>query len=75
MKKSDFISITLRSLLYIAAFFTVAVIIFIIAHILINGLPHINRSLFARKYTSENVEEVICSNYIIEKTKQKQLNV
>ena len=55
MKKSDFISITLRSLLYIAAFFTVAVIIFIIAHILINGLPHINRSLFARKYTSENV--------------------
>ncbi|MEE1289859.1 MAG: phosphate ABC transporter permease PstA [Spirochaetota bacterium] len=55
MKKSDFISITLRSLLYIAAFFTVAVIIFIIAHILINGFPHINRSLFARKYTSENV--------------------
>lgn len=55
MKKSDFISIALRSLLYIAAFFTVAVIIFIIAHILINGLPHINRSLFARKYTSENV--------------------
>lgn len=55
MKKSDFISIALRSLLYIAAFFTVAVIIFIIAHILINGFPHINRSLFARKYTSENV--------------------
>ena len=55
MKKSDFISITLRSLLYIAAFFTVAVIIFIIAHILINGFPYINRSLFARKYTSENV--------------------
>ena len=55
MKKSNFISITLRSLLYIAAFFTVAVIIFIIAHILINGFPHINRSLFARKYTSENV--------------------
>lgn len=55
MKKSDFISITLRFLLYIAAFFTVAVIIFIIAHILINGFPHINRSLFARKYTSENV--------------------
>ena len=55
MKKNDFISITLRSLLYIAAFFTVAVIIFIIAHILINGFPHINRSLFARKYTSENV--------------------
>ncbi|MBQ1998653.1 MAG: phosphate ABC transporter permease PstA [Spirochaetales bacterium] len=55
MKKNDFISITLRSLLYIAAFFTVAVIIFIIAHILINGFPHINKSLFARKYTSENV--------------------
>ena len=55
MKKSNFISIALRSLLYIAAFFTVAVIIFIIAHILINGFPHINRSLFARKYTSENV--------------------
>ena len=55
MKKSDFISIALRSLLYIAAFFTVAVIIFIIAHILINGFPHINKSLFARKYTSENV--------------------
>ena len=55
MKKSNFISIALRSLLYIAAFFTVAVIIFIIAHILINGFPHINKSLFARKYTSENV--------------------
>ena len=55
MKKSDFISITLRSLLYIAAFFTVAVIIFIIAHILIKGSPHINKSLFAWKYTSENV--------------------
>lgn len=58
MKKSNLLSIILRFLLYAAAFFTVAVIIFIIAHILIKGLPHINRNLFAWEYTSENASVV-----------------
>lgn len=34
---------------------TFAVLIFLIAYILINGVPHLNPSLFALKYTTENV--------------------
>lgn len=56
--KKNVLSITLRFLLYAAAFFTVTVTIFIIAHITVKGLPYINKNLFDWEYTSENVSVV-----------------
>lgn len=38
-----------------AALITFAALLFLIIHILINGIPHIKPSLFAWKYNSENV--------------------
>ena len=38
----------------LGALVTFAVLLFLIAYILINGVPHIKPSLFALKYTSEN---------------------
>lgn len=58
MKKNNFISAILCSLLYIATFFSVIVMIFIIAHIFIKGLPYIDKNLFALEYTSENVSVI-----------------
>lgn len=58
MKKNNFISTILCSLLYIATFFSVIVMIFIIAHIFIKGLPDIDKNLFALEYTSENVSVI-----------------
>ncbi|MGN1267440.1 MAG: phosphate ABC transporter, permease protein PstA, partial [Dorea sp.] len=37
-----------------AAIVTFAVLIFLIAYVLINGIPYIKPSLFALRYTSEN---------------------
>lgn len=39
----------------LAAFLTVLALIFIIAYILIKGLPHLTPALFAVRYTTENV--------------------
>lgn len=47
-------SLILRVLLILSAIITVAVLIFIIGYILIQGIPNIAPSLFAWKYTSEN---------------------
>lgn len=45
----------LKALVWIAACVTMGVLVFLIAYILINGVPHISPSLFALHYTSENV--------------------
>lgn len=41
-------------LVMLAALVTFAVLIFLIAYILVNGVPHLTPSLFAWEYTSEN---------------------
>ena len=41
-------------LVMLGAIITFAVLLFLIAYILINGVPHIKPSLFAFEYTSEN---------------------
>ena len=41
-------------LVMLGAIITFAVLLFLIAYILINGVPHIKPSLFALEYTSEN---------------------
>jgi len=45
----------LRCLTWLFAGLTFAVLVFIVMHILINGIPHIRPSLFALEYTPENV--------------------
>ena len=45
-------------LVMLASIITFAVLIFLIAYILINGLPHITPSLFSLEYTSENASVV-----------------
>ena len=41
-------------LVMLGALLTFSVLLFLIAYILINGIPHIKPELFALKYTSEN---------------------
>lgn len=48
-------SLLLFLLTCIAAMLTLATVLFIILYILVNGIPYITPSLFALKYTSENV--------------------
>jgi phosphate transport system permease protein len=48
-------SLFLFLLVYAAAFVTLATIVFMVGYIFIKGIPHITPSLFATKYTSENV--------------------
>ena len=45
-------------LVMLSAIITFAVLIFLIAYILINGLPHITPSLFSLEYSSENASVV-----------------
>lgn len=45
-------------LVLLEAFITFAVLLFLIAYILLNGLPHITPSLFSLHYTSENASVV-----------------
>ena len=44
-----------RGLIKIAAFLTFGVLFFIIAYILVKGIPHLKPSMFALKYSTENV--------------------
>ena len=48
------VSFILMLLVMLSAIITFAVLLFLIAYILINGIPHIKPELFALKYTSEN---------------------
>lgn len=45
----------LRILVWIAAMLTLATLVILVGYILIKGIPHIKPSLFAWKYTTENV--------------------
>lgn len=51
-------SFILLILVLLAAVITFAVLIFLIAYILINGVPHITPSLFALHYTSDNASVI-----------------
>ena len=48
-------SLVLKTLVILAAAVTFAVLLFLIAYILIKGIPHLKVSLFSLEYTSENV--------------------
>lgn len=52
--KSKPFSLLVRILVLLAACITFAVLLFLIAYILIKGIPHIKPELFAWKYTTEN---------------------
>lgn len=45
----------LRTLVWVAAALTLASLVILVSYILIKGIPHLRPSLFAWKYTSENV--------------------
>lgn len=47
-------SFIIMLLVMLSAIITFAVLVFLIAYVLIQGVPHINLSLFAFEYTSEN---------------------
>lgn len=49
------LSLFLLILVMLAALITFGVFVFLIGYILINGIPNIKPSLFAWKYTTENV--------------------
>lgn len=49
------VSFLQRALVVLAAGITFTVLLFLIAYILIKGVPHLKPSLFALKYTSDNV--------------------
>ncbi|MBR2627872.1 MAG: phosphate ABC transporter, permease protein PstA, partial [Peptococcaceae bacterium] len=52
-KKHPFSAI-LSLITHLGAFISVTVLVFLVAYILIKGVPHITPALFAPKYTSEN---------------------
>jgi len=48
-------AVVMRWLVRIAAFITVAVLVFLIGYILVNGIPNLKPSLFEWEYNSDNV--------------------
>ena len=48
-------SLIMLLITWLAALLTAAVVVFLVAYILIKGVPNIKPSLFAWKYNSENV--------------------
>lgn len=55
MKRAKVQSHFLRGMVYLAAGLTVGILIFLIAYILINGIPYLTLDLFSFTYTTENV--------------------
>lgn len=53
--KKDRLSILLKGAVWLAAGVSCAIILFLVAYILIKGVPHLKPSLFAWEYNSENV--------------------
>lgn len=53
-KGRKFESILLKVLIYLAAAITFAVLLFLLAYILVNGIPNIQPSLFSLEYNTEN---------------------
>ena len=58
-KRKRPLSLILKILVAAAALITFAALIFIIAYILINGIPYLKHSLFALEYNSENVSMLL----------------
>lgn len=54
MKNNHLSSSILKTLVYLAAFITIAIVVSIIGYILITGIPNLKPSLFSFTYTSEN---------------------
>lgn len=54
-KRKDLLSVALKTLVFVSAALTVGIIILIIWHIFVNGVPNLSRNLFDWKYNSENV--------------------
>ena len=54
-RKKDLLSIILFCMVYLAAFLSFLVITFIVIYILVKGVPHLSKGLFALTYTTENV--------------------
>jgi len=55
MKQQKIKSVTARIVIFAAGTVAAAIFLFIVAYILIKGIPHIDASLFEWKYNSENV--------------------
>ncbi|MDR3765948.1 MAG: phosphate ABC transporter permease PstA [Butyricicoccus sp.] len=49
------VSVVLKAIVFVAACITFAALLFLIAYILINGIPNLKPSLFALEYNSDNV--------------------
>lgn len=47
-------SVALAAMVLVSAFLTFGVLLYLVLHILVQGLPYINLSLFAWEYTTEN---------------------
>ena len=54
-RKRRVVSIVQRGFVYLGAILTSAILLFLIGYILVNGVPYLTPSLFAWKYTSDNV--------------------
>lgn len=54
-RKRDFQSFLLFAAVHFCALLTMLALLFLLAYILVKGIPHLTPELFARKYTSENV--------------------
>lgn len=54
MKKYHFGSYIAKALVLLSALFTFAVLLFLLAYILLHGVPYLKPSLFSLQYTSEN---------------------
>lgn len=55
IKMKHFGSCVMKAVVYLAGILTFSVLIFIVGYILVKGIPHLKPSLFALKYTTENV--------------------
>lgn len=54
-RNKDLLSFFLFLIVHVAMIFTMAALLFVICYILVKGVPNLTPSLFAAKYTSENV--------------------
>lgn len=55
LKQQNCTSGLLRILVWVAAGLTLSALVLLVGYILLKGIPHLTPSLFARKYTTENV--------------------
>lgn len=55
VRKKDPLSLFLSGVVYLSAFCTISVMIFVIGYILVMGIPNLSFSLFSLEYNSENV--------------------